>query len=282
MHPSKNYVKYIFLRELAQDEGEVTLDKLNYYLGELGLPKFSSNDTAIPQYIAEEVNAAMGPSPLQFYNKKHKPTRLFMRQQKLFDLWVGSDDMEEAKTIFALPAVKEAIQLMFTGRLQPPDIASRLPRKFGVTYSPRALALYAHYFWDVSSVSSDSLGDLLFHSPSKHHYMACYFGSRDQALWRAGFSPKVDPSRALNEAHRSLYFRIEATRTMADTVETSRILTMLTKELVAVHQAINGEGAGVEEQVTKLRKSVHMVTEPTNVIPINRLAANGNFSGSGK
>jgi hypothetical protein len=75
--------------------------------------------------------------------------------------------------------------------------------------------------------------------------------------------------------------RIEATRAFPDTKETTQMLTAMSKELVAVHHALFGEGAGVEEQIQELQKKVRMQRNAPNVIPLRKLAPDGNFSKSG-
>ncbi len=292
MHPSRNYIRFTALKAMVDGEQDsFTIERTNYYLRKLGLPALDPDDPDPLQGLLDDLYSGI-PENLQFYNRSHRPTREYMRDQKLHPFWAATKEMEEAKQLFMYPAVKEAVQLLLTGRLHPPDIAVRLPRKFNLTFSPKALALFAHFFWDVTSLSGDMLGALLYGSQMRPHYMACHSGSRDQALWRAGFSPKVDTNRALQEAFRSLFFRLEATRSLPDTNETARTVTAYTKELVAVHHAINGEGAGVEEQVAQLRKKIQMDTSGgspggddgrgAKVIPIERVAKAGNYSGSGR
>jgi hypothetical protein len=105
-------------------------------------------------------------------------------------------------------------------------------------------------------------------------------GSKNQSLFRAGFSPQIDGRKALREAHRNLAMRIEASRFMPDTVVTARILSHLTKELVTTHTALYGDGAGLEDMMKDLQKFV-MERNAPNVVPISKIAPKGNFSNSG-
>jgi hypothetical protein len=74
--------------------------------------------------------------------------------------------------------------------------------------------------------------------------------------------------------------RVEATRLLPDNKDTVRMLATLSKELVGVHNALYGEGAGVEDMMKELQRFI-MERNAPNVVPITKLAPKGNFSGSG-
>lgn len=277
MHLAEHYLKYVFAKTIA-DDAKVTLETVNYFLEKLGLPVFRKEHEVRIQVLADQFKP---PHSFQFYNTQHKPTAEFMRQEKIYSMWEPDEAMGEVQKIFKYPAIKETIQLLLTGRLTPADISNRLPVKYERTFTPETIALFAHYFWNVSLVGAQDLEQLFYGSPMATHYLACFWGSRDQAVWRAGFSPRIDGHRALKEAHRSLFMRIEATRSLPDGIETARILATLSKELGALHGLLFGEGAGVEEMAKDLSKQVKMRQLPGNVVPITALAKAGNYTGSG-
>lgn len=278
-HLATRYIKYIVAKTIA-DRDSLTLEAVNFFLEKLGLPAFpeKGHGPSMLQAISSSVHP---PTAYQFYNDGHKPTADWMRTEKIFSMWQPDDVMREVQTIFRYPAIKETLQLLLTGRVPPSDIANRIPRKYEKGFSAAAIQLFAHYFWDISLIDAQELEMLVGNSPMRPHYIACWWGSRDQALWRAGFSPAIDGHRALREAHRAMHMRIEATRSMPDSAETARIVASLSKELVVLHNALFGEGAGVEEMAKDLSKKFRMKQHSGNVIPISSLARAGNYTGSG-
>lgn len=218
------------------------------------------------------------PRNFSFNNRKHKTTAEFMRVSRIYALWKPKPEESAVFELIGTPQMKETVQILLMGRLPPDQIVGRLEHKYGKALHPRTIDTFRHYFWNVDLASADSWMTLLAKNPMRDHYLAALWGSREQALYRAGFSPKMDGKRALREAHRALALRIEATRLFPDSKTTSQMLTTMSKELVAVHHALYGEGAGIEEALQEMRK-FHLQRKDSNVIPLREIAPRGNYSG---
>ena len=269
-HPAYYYVKYIILA----DWPEATLESVNETFTGFGFPEFSEEDFTS---IMDGLNP-----PKAFYpqSKSHRATINYLKKEEVHVLWAWKKDAQEAVDILGLPQVRETVQILLTGRVEVEEISQRIYAKYRKLFSPKAISIYQHYFWKSELLGMQDLRLLLWTHPQRDAYIQSMMGSKNQVLFRAGFSPKIDGRKALREAHRNIAMRIEATRILPDTKDTARMLATLSKELVGVHNALYGEGAGVEDMMRELQRFV-MERKAPNVIPINKLAPTGNYSHSG-
>jgi hypothetical protein len=251
-----------------------TVDTVNTTLRSFGIPE-------VTQEEFDQIEAALDPPPNFSPNSRtHKPTIAFLKAERVWTLWAAKKDDLHSVDIINAPQVKETTQLLLMGRFNAEEISKRVKMKYGKELSPRTFEAYRHYFWNPELVGMQELRQFLWTHPMRDAYIAAMWGSKNQALFRAGFSPAIDGRKALKEAHRNLAMRVEATRLLPDNKDTVRMLATLSKELVGVHNALYGEGAGVEDMMKELQRFI-MERNAPNVVPITKLAPKGNFSGSG-
>jgi len=279
-HPSTNYVRYLIIRGSAEFDlvgdnaarvayfNEVVDTLIYYNLPALGEVRFDR--------MVQELNVPQG---LQVNNPRHPRTQRFMEEAGVSDIWNPSPAQKETLGLLRRPLAMDTIKILLMGHLTPEEVAARVSLKHRMDVSEDAIRLFAYYFWDVEAVSHIEWKNFLQGHPLKDHMMAALNGSPDQARYRAGFSPVIDGEQTLKDAHMAIHFRIEATRNMPDTTDTAAVIARLAKELVAIHQAIYGEGAGLEEILRKF-KAFKMETTDPEVRAITDLAPSGNYSGA--
>jgi len=299
-HPASNYVRYLLVKGLAEKKivDAKTLTKARE-ANPRGLK--CAEDEAL-EFFCEEVTRdlltlqlppLLGewelerhlrqvklPRNFQFWNAGHKPSATFMRKHNIYEMWVPSNDDKRLFDMLALKPVVDTVKLLVMGRINVAEIPDWVRQKHKVDIDPKTLHLFQHYFWDTDAASYDEWSIYLRSTASKHHLLSAYSGSPAQALYRAGFNPRIDGKRALTDVQRSIHFRLEATRSMPDNSETASIISRLAKELAAIHQVLYGEGAGLEEVLRKFQQ-LRMANKDPNVVDIRNLAPNGNFSNSG-
>jgi hypothetical protein len=299
-HPSSNYVRYLLVKGLA--EGKIvdakTLAKaraanprglkcdedeaLEFFCGEvirdlitLQLPPLLG-EWELERYL----NQVKLPRSFQFWNPNHGSSAEFMRDQGIYEMWAPTASDKRLFDMLSLKPVVDTVKLLIMGRVNVVEIPDWVRQKHKVDIDPETLRLFKHYFWDTDIASYDEWSVYLRSSASKHHLLSAYAGSPAQALYRAGFNPRIDGKRALNDVQRSIHFRLEATRSMPDNAETASIISRLAKELASIHQVLYGEGAGLEEVLRKFQQ-LRMANKDPGVVDIRKLAPHGNFSNSG-
>jgi hypothetical protein len=271
-HPSESYIKYLLARGSA--EGDAGYESVAMTIKSCGLPHLAED-------TFNQIEATFNPpEPFMFQNKRHKPTKEFMQEEKIFSMWSPKAEERAALDLLMHHQVREAVQILLMGRLKPSDIAIRVGRKFDVELKQRTVQTFAHYFWNVSRVSYNEWRTFFHSDPMRDHYLAARNGSQQQALFRAGLDPVIESEAALKEAYRNLAMRIEATRGEPDTKNTAQTLATLIKEFLNLHAILHGEGKGVEDTVKGLQK-LKMERNAPKAKPILKIAKGGNFSGSG-
>ena len=267
-HPCHYFVKFMILQ--GWPDGE-TVDTVNETLRSYGLPEIHTEEF-------DQIRQALEPpKSFNFGAQTHRLTTKFMKEERVHTLWTNKKEDMGSVDIICLPQIRETVQLLLLGRFSSREISDRIRRKFKKTFTPRAISVFRHYFWNSDVMGMQDIRNLMFKHPMRDAFMASMYGSKSQALFRAGFSPAIDGRKALREAHRNLAMRMEATRILPDTKDTIRMVATLAKELVGVHNALHGEGAGVEDMMKELQRFI-MERDAPNVVPLHKLAPNNNFS----
>jgi len=275
-HPSEYYIRFLILNGHTDPKDGLT--HINKTLSHYCSPDLSE------EQFREIRDDFVIPDGLVLSSKKDRKTKEFMDQQELTPLWIPDDNVKRVLLLCRTPMVIEMIQMLLFGRVPHDIIADRVSCKQELTppLAVRDIDLYRHFFWNYTLCSTSEWESYLYHFGSRgDHLLAGLRCGKLQALWRAGYEPKVDGKRAIRDASRHLYFRMDASRMMPDTKETIEILTKLTKELTSVHAALSGEGAHLEEILREFR-NLNMTTVAPGIQSLSDIASGGDFSNSGK
>lgn len=269
-HPSEYYIKYLII---TGHTGEAGLAHINQTLDNYKCPRLKAEELAPLQ---EKIRP---PSDLLLSNKKHKGTQEYMKEQGLDALWDPDEEVKRMLELCNQPMVLQDIQLLILGDVPMDAIAEKTSVKFAIEpqLTVRSLELYCHFFWNRTRVGYDEWENYLWKMRGRDHYLAALYCSRDQALWRCGYNPKIEGKSSLRDAHRNIHFRLEATRHMPDSKETAEIITKYTKELASIHNVLYSEGAALEEVIREFR-AIKMETQPAGVKSIADIAGDGSYS----
>lgn len=278
-HPSEYFIRFTLAQSWGDEDEETTLPSLNKSLHEFGLLGM----------LEQQYDAIMAdfkpPDGFRFNNKKHQLTKEFMEEEKISGLW--SPTKEERRVLLEVvdgPAgVRQNLHILLLGNIPHEVIADKLNNKWRLSpkFSEQMIDTYAHYFWNVGNTSQEDWAKLLEGKPYKDACIASLLCGEQQALYRAGFSPRVDGTRALKEAHRQAYFRLEALRFEADTKATVNSFSQLTARMMGLHEALFSEGSGLQDQLKQFRQ-VMMKKKDPNVKAIDDvISAVGTYSEDG-
>lgn len=272
-HPSARYIKYLIIRAKATKFAALLLN-VNRVLKSLDLLEVGEDEFT---HMVESISV---PAGIQFWAPEHERTIEFMKKSQVYEMWNPGKTEEETYSLLKQSLIAETAKILLMGRLEPDEVASLLSMKHGYAVSPSCIEIFRDYFWNVATTSYEEWNTLLTGKQLRGHLLACLYGSKDQARYRAGFNPKVEGKRSLKDLHRTLHFRLEATRFMQDSAHTAETVASLSRELVNVYQAIYGEGAGLEDVLREFKAFMLQNRDP-EVVSIKELAPNGNFTGSG-
>ena len=278
-HPSEHFVKFTLAQSWGDEDEETTLPSLNKSLHEFGLLGM----------LEVQYDALMAdfrpPDGFRFNNKRHDTTKAFMEGEKITGLW--SPNKDEKRVLLEIvdgPAgARHDLHLLLLGNLPHGVIASKLNGKWRLNpkFTEGMIDTYGHYFWNVGNTSQEDWAKLLEGKSYKDAFIAALRCGEQQALYRAGFSPRVDGTRALKEAHRQAYFRLEALRFEPDGKLTAEIYSKLSARMMSLHEALFSEGSGLQDQLKQFRQ-VMMKKKNPNVKAIDEvISVVGSYSEDG-
>lgn len=211
----------------------------------------------------------------------------FMAGHKLMTIWQGDAEIGRVlkEIITERPQLQFKINLLLLGRIPSGTIAEKLSERFSMfpPMTERMIDLYKHYFWKVDNAGYAEWSDVLVGSPYYDHYMASLYNGEHQAMWRAGFSPKVDVKKALKDAQRQIFFRLKALESQPDTKTVLDQVVKLTRELRYLYAALYAEGEGLPEKLRELRVFLmkHDIPDVQTLEALVDTNKGGGFSGDG-
>ena len=257
-HPSEYFLRFTLAQGWGDDDADSTHAALNETLKAFGLV----------QLLEEQYNRLMAtfnpPEGFRFHSSKNSVTKKFMGDEKISALWKAGK--VERRVINELidghSMIKQDLHLLLMGGLPRDVIADKLNTKYRLSpeITQGMVDMYYHYFWNVGNVTSDEWEKLLAGNRQRDAFMAALYCGEQQSLYRAGFSPRVDGNRAMKEAFRQAYFRLEALRFEPDTKSTIDSYSKLTARMMGLHEVLYAQGSGLQDQLKQfvIRKIRHL------------------------
>lgn len=259
-HPSEYFIKFTLAQSWGDEDEETTLVSLNKSLHEFGLLGMLelSYDALMADFSP--------PEGFRFNNKKHPLTKEFMEEEKISGLWSPNKDSKRVllEVVDGPAGVRHDLHLLLMGNLPHDVITEKLNTKWRLnpSFNEEMIDTYNHYFWNVDNTTQEDWSKLLEGKPYKDAFMAALRCGEQQALYRAGFSPRVDGMRALKEAHRQAYFRLEALRFEPDSKLTAEVFSKLTARMMGLHEVLFSEGSGLQDQLKQFRQIMMKKRDP--------------------
>lgn len=284
-HPAEHYVKYSLVSEWGtpreEEEKEEGILRLNQSLKVLGIPGL------LERHYNHIWSQLRPPKDFAICDPHHEPTARFMEEHKLTAMWRGDHELKRAieEVIVDRPQLQFRVNVLLLGKVPNKAIAEKLSDKFSMfpPMTERMIDLYKHYFWKVDYASFEEWDELLTGSAYHDHYMASLCNGESQAMWRAGFSPKVDVKKALKEAHKHVYFRLKALEAQPASKYVLDQSIKLARELRYLYTTLYAEGEGLPERLRELRVFLmkHDIPDVRELEQLVDPEKGGGYSGDG-
>jgi len=280
-HPAEYFLKYTLAQAWGDDDADTTEGALNSTLIAFGL---------IPM-LEDQYNHLMAtfspPKEFRFNNSKHASTKKFMEEEKISALWKPGKNEKRVieELIDGHNMVKHDLHLLLMGAIPHEVVASKLNSKYRLSpgITEEMVDMYHHYFWNVGNATSEEWEKLLAGNRHRDAFMAALYCGDQQALYRAGFSPRVEGQRAMKEAFRQAFFRLEALRFSPDNKSTIDSYSKLTARMMGLHEILYAHGTGLQDQLKQFRQIMmkHKDPDVTKVDDLIDKLEGGSYSGDG-
>jgi hypothetical protein len=280
-HPTDFYIRYLLAASWSDPEQPLTLEAVNQTLDDMGLPVMQNKQW---DYLLSTFQA---PPDFLFNNARHQPTVDFMRREKIYTIWVSSEDMGrvliEIVGDHSNRLYQHDMHILIMGNVPPQIIAEKLSKKYFLTKSLTAgmIELYKHYFWRTDNLSKPEWAKFLTGDPNYDDFIAPLMCGEQQALFRAGLNPRYDYKQSIRDSHRQASFRLQYLAFKPDDKRTIDHFNKLAKEVRSSYHILYGEGGGYEEKLKEVRHWI-MEHRDTAIPAISDLVGpEGSYSGDG-
>lgn len=259
-HPSEYFIKFTLAANWGEDNLESSHVALSKSLTAFDLPPITEMQY---DWILTHFRP---PDGFKFHSKKHQATDEFMKSEKISTLWNPTKEDKRAmdELVDGNRLVKFGLHILLMGGIPHGVIAKKLNSKYRMNphLTSRMIDTYAHYFWNVTNTSHQEWEYLLMGNASQSALIASLYCGDQQALYRAGFNPRLDGTRAMKEAYRQAYFRMEALRFHMDSKLTTDAYSKLTARLMGIHEVLYSQGSGLQDQLRQFRQIMMAHKDP--------------------
>jgi|GEM_PF-5171196 len=141
--PSEFYIRFLISRIDYEDHDELNANEILQTLDSVGLDGLS------PSYI-REVGRTMLPRPSGYtpQDPHHRPSREYLKQNKIYDMWHPNRGTREAQLILMDFFLREKLEPLLLSNLSHPSIARKLRKYTSIALTSQGVLAYGHFFWN--------------------------------------------------------------------------------------------------------------------------------------
>lgn len=270
-HPAKYYII-----SLMCSLENPTLKNINKYLSKLGFVEIEID------YL-KKLQDGIGDTPKDFkpWDAKHWPSRKWLTDQGIFRMIHPDSFIEEMfDLIIGRPKVRESVEKLALGNLDPSEISSKLSVK-GYHLTDNAVSNYIHYFWNVKYMAlADWAGyfeEDYRTAPEKGAYEGALKGGGAVALYRLGIESEVDTRKVMQELQSELYHSFLEIKSLPMSTKKIEMLSAVTRSLTKVDERLQQSDSALTDVLKKFEK--FKVKAPVDGFKsLGKLASKGSVS----
>ena len=273
-HPAEYYLRALIIRDPATTDGQL--------LRELDQRGFLEPQANYLGFLRQELGATPPPPIFQPFNKLHRPSMQYLRDQQVYEMFFPTSGLEEAQAYLADPDKRMQVEQVIMARLDIRAVATKLNRKHGWFLTEDGISTYRHFFWNLKLLTFDQWGRYLYERSSLYdRYMALLQSDTKLALFHLRIEQTIDSKRMISRAQEIAYFALEEVNLVpgvrADKV---KAIGILSKSITDCHNALSTSDmamSGVLKEFERFRIE-HPLQSPQ---PIQQLTPSNNYTGSG-
>lgn len=270
-HPAKFYI--IFLMCTLE---KPTLKNINTSLRSSGYVEIET------EYL-DTLKSSLPRTPTDFrpWDSKHRPSRSWLTKVGIYRMLHPDEYVNEMMDlIMARPRVRESVERLSLGNLEPSEISSKLSSK-GYHLSDNSIANYIHYFWNNKSMSLSDWSHYLEEdqrtSPEKGTYEGALKGGSAVALYRLGIESEVDTRRVMQELQSELYHSFLEIKALPMSIKKIEMLSAVTRSLTKIDERLQQSDSALTDVLKKFEK--FRVKAPVEGFKsLGRIASKGSVS----
>jgi hypothetical protein len=280
--PCEYYIRFLISRTEEPDPEKVNANEVGQAVESLGLDPLS------PSYI-RSVAKQMGvrPDPYDPENPTDKPTRDYLKANKIYDMWHPTKAVREAQLILADVYLREKLEPMLLSSMSTGDVARKLRKYTSIALTAEGVEAFAHYFWNRRLLTQQEWMELLRQRTYRNPYVQGLLTPPDVAPqhlpWVLGMS---GPGGAFNTAEAAArigqiaYKHALELEHMPATLDTTMSLKNCMSTLEKADVIMRRSDVALRDVLRQFQK-FRMKLDEARIIDVQQLT-DGNFSKSGE
>lgn len=273
-HPAEFYLRALLIRDPAITDAQL--------LRELDNRGFLEPQQNYLGFLRQEVQATPPPSPFEPFNKLHRPSMQYLRDQQVYEMFFQTPGVQEAMEYLTDPTKRMQVEQIIMSRLDIRSTAARVNKKHGWFLSEDGITAYRHFFWNLKLLTFDQWGRYLYERSSLYdRYMGLLQAPKELALFHLRIEQALESKAMIKRVQEIAYFAIEEVSNVpgvrADKV---KAIGILGKTVTDCHNALSTSDmalSGVLKEFERFRME-HLPAAPPTIL---QLAPGGNYAGSG-
>jgi len=279
--PSEFYIKFLLSRLEYPGEDDAH-DELFKHLDGLAL---DGMDTGYLRQLIDE----MGPRPDEFEpaNSYHKPSRTWLKNNRIFDMWHPTAPIRESQLILSDMFLREKLEPLLLSSMRPATIARKLRRFTSIALTNKGVVSYGHYFWNRGLLTQAQWVEYLSGHVGANPMRQSLLTSPDMVpqhlpwvIGIAGPSGTFDTAEAAARIARIAFKHAIELEHKAATVDTTISLRNSMVTIEKADKVMRRSDVALRDVLEKFQK-FRMKTDRAKIIDVQQLT-DGNFSHSGE
>lgn len=272
-HPAEYFIRYLLLKDRQVSDAvlEKTLDDWGFLQPGPLFWNFAR------QRAFTGVPANFDPT-----NRIDRASMKFLRDQKVYELFFPTPEVEMAWSILSDPSQRMIIEQALMARLDPKVAASQLNKKNGWFLSGDGLTIYNHYFWNVKLLTFDEWGRFLFNRTSLYdRHMTLLQGTPQLAYFHLRIDQSMESKKMIQRTQEIAFHALEEINLKSGVgPDKVKAIGMLGKVVIDAHSALSTSDMALKDVLKNFER--FRMEHPNSVPPdIRELAPGGNYTGSG-
>lgn len=260
-HPARYYIFFLFAqRRYKANDVLAQLIRQN-----MPVPRDKKELDAFIESLEQTHKEMIFPAGFSPTNMKHVASAMWMREHRIYDMAAREPHVTYAIDILDQPSIRRELEIMLLGPLAFEDIARRLVLLHGLDSEVMNVATvryYAHYFWNIETVSMQRWPALLNSIPESQDYYAVFQAPKSQV--GAAMSVFVATKGGSGVPKEQVMFRyardtlfmefIKVSATRFPGMQKSMSMQALVNSLIATQEQVDMRRGGSAELIDEMRR----------------------------
>ena len=273
-HPAEFFLKALIIRDPSMSDSQL--------LRELELRGFLEPQVTYLGFLRQEVEDFPPPEVFQPFNKTHRPSMQYLRDQQVHEVFFPTPGFIEAQEYITDTAKRLQVEQIIMSRLDVRVVAAKVNKKRNWFLTEDGITAYRHYFWNVKLLTFEQWGQYLNErSVFRERYMTLLQADSRLALFHLRIDQTLESKRIIQRTQEIAYFALEEVNQLpGGALDKIHAINKLGSTITTCHAALSTSDMALSSVLKEFERFrvEHPLISPS---PIQQLSPSGNFTGSG-